>query len=45
VALAESWDGVIARFEGLLRQAHGAPQGDHVGNLAEDGRVSPLSSD
>jgi glycosyltransferase involved in cell wall biosynthesis len=45
VALAESWDGVIARFEGLLRQAHGAPQGDHVGNLAEDGRVSPLGSD
>ncbi len=45
VALAESWDGVIARFEGLLRQAHGAPQGDQVGNLAEDGRVSPLGRD
>ncbi len=45
VALAENWEGVIARFEALLLQAQGVPQTHSVGNLAEDGRVSPLRAD
>ena len=45
VALGESWDGVVARFGGLLRQALGAPSGVRVGSLAEDGRVAPIATD
>ena len=45
VALGESWDGVVARFGGLLRQALGAPSGVRVGSLAEDGRMAPIATD
>lgn len=42
LALREDWEGIVARFEGLLLQAHGG-QVEGVGNLADNGLVVPLA--
>lgn len=43
-ALAEGWDSVVDRFEGLLRQAQGGESGARIGSLDDDGGVVPLAS-
>jgi len=43
LALREDWDGIVARFEGLLYEAQGEGQAAGIGNLGESGEVLPLA--